>query len=367
MKKRISLISIIIMLLCLSLSVSAATNTTKTAITTITEKAEGKVYIAWSKKSVDGYQVRWALNDRMTGAKTASITKNNATRSGLIGGRTYYFQVRTYKSDGEKKVYSGWSAMKSIKLKKLPPATIITSLTADSSSGFTVRWTKKTGAKGYQIRYSPDSSFKTKKTASTTGSSMKRTNLAKGTYYVSVRSYNVAADGTKYYSNWSGMKKVTLQEDLQKIFKSAAGNYNVLKWGGNWSDEFTVRSDGSFTGIYYDYPDWNKNGQWEGIRYEVEIPYIKYSGKFKVIRQVNQYSYELSLQNYQDLSKNEKPYVKYTSLYRPKKGYILHNEKHIYLYIPSTPTDMLPSAARPFKTRCYLLALDEHYYSGPEK
>ena len=108
----------IIMLLCLSLSVSAATNTTKTAITTITEKAEGKVYIAWSKKSVDGYQVRWALNDRMTGAKTASITKNNATRSGLIGGRTYYFQVRTYKSDGEKKVYSGWSAMKSIKLKK---------------------------------------------------------------------------------------------------------------------------------------------------------------------------------------------------------------------------------------------------------
>ena len=106
MRKRVLLVSCIMVLLCcfgVTVSVSAATNTTKTTITTLTEKAEGKIYLSWSKKNVDGYQVRWALNSKMTGVKTASFTTTEMYRSGLIGGKTYYFQVRTYKIVNGKK------------------------------------------------------------------------------------------------------------------------------------------------------------------------------------------------------------------------------------------------------------------------
>ena len=165
----------------------------------------------------------------MSNVKSASTTKTSLSRSGLIGGKTYYFQVRTYNVVNGKKVYSAWSGKKLIKLKKLPAATSITSLTANSSSKFTVKWTKKSSVKGYQVRYSTDSSFRTKKTASTTGTSMSKSNLSKGTYYVSVRTFNIAADGTKYYSAWSTTKSVTLKN------KSTTAGYPTGTWvtGGN--------------------------------------------------------------------------------------------------------------------------------------
>ena len=81
---------LILMMLCLGTNVyAAAQNTTKTNITKLVEKAEGKIYLTWSKKNVDGYQVRWAPNSKLTGAKTASdvlgaVNAGANSRSGHI-------------------------------------------------------------------------------------------------------------------------------------------------------------------------------------------------------------------------------------------------------------------------------------------
>ena len=323
MKKIIPYVSILFLLLCLSVTVPAATNTTKTTIITLTEKAEGKVYLSWSKKTVDGYQVRWAPNSKMTGAKSASFTETEMYRSGLIGGRTYYFQVRTYKKINGKKVYSNWSPMRSIKLKKLPPTTTITSLIANSSSSFTVKWNKKSGVKGYQIRYSTDSSFKTKKTASTLKNIHTRKDLAKGTYYVSVRSYNVAADGTKYYSNWSGMKSVTLQEDLQKIFEKASGKYGYMHIAGNWGYSMDIDKQGFITG---------QDSSYGAFR--------DYTGRFNVVKQINKYTYEMKIRD-----------LKETARYKlMPSATIWFNDiskmaevGSYYLFVPGTPRNVILS------------------------
>ena len=212
MKKKLSFIILtVLLLLCLTSTAQAATNTAKTVITTLSEKAEGKVYVAFRKQSVDGYQLRWSLNSDFSKAKTASTKKTTWYRSGLIGGKTYYFQVRTYRIVNGKKAYSGWSSTKYLKLKILPTSTTITNISSPAVSKFTVKWKKQKTVSGYQIRYSTDSSFKTRKTASTTYTAVSRSKLAEGVYYVSVRTYNIAADGTKYYSAWSSPRIVTVE------------------------------------------------------------------------------------------------------------------------------------------------------------
>ena len=264
MKKKTIIFTFLIMILCMTSTVfGAAKNTTTTSITSIKEKAEGKVYVVWSKKSVDGYQVRWSLKSDMSNPKSASTTRTYLNRSCLIGGKTYYFQVRTYKLNNGKKSYSGWSAKKSLKLKKLPPATTITSVTNKAGTGFKVKIKKLSNVQGYQIRYSTDSSFKTKKTASSVNSLISRSKLAEGKYYVAVRTYNTAADGTKYYSAWSASEPVMVETsitldsvavDLDKdesfaLTATVIGPSQEVTWTTSDPSVATVSSDGVVKGI----------------------------------------------------------------------------------------------------------------------
>ena len=226
----------------------------KTILRKGVEKGEGKVYIEWDKKNVDGYQVRWSLNKNMVNYKTASTKNSFMYRRGLIGGKTYYFQVRSYKMINQKKKYSNWSKEKKIELKTLPPKTTISSIVANSNSKFTVRWNVLPNVKGYQIRYSRDSLFNNKKTASTNKNYISRSGLLEGVYFVGVRTYNISMDGTRYYSNWSTTKKVTLK-------KSNTGNmtYPRGRWviNGN-SQSIEVEFSSGYVNYYqYDYNDFN--------------------------------------------------------------------------------------------------------------
>ena len=190
---------------------------TKAPITGLKEMSMGKVRVQARnlKTQVDGYQFKWSTDSKFeTGVKSASSTKHYHYRSGLAGGKTYYFKARTYKIINGKKVYSTWSGTKSIKLTILPPKTTITSL-KPKGTGFTVKWTPQSEVDGYQIRYSTSSVFSGAKTASVTGAaktSQTRKNLESGReYFVSVRTFKLASDGTKYYSPWSDAKSVKVQ------------------------------------------------------------------------------------------------------------------------------------------------------------
>ena len=189
----------------------------KAPITGLKEMSIGKLRIQAANKGTqaDGYQFKWALDSSFTtGVKSASSTKHYIFRSGLVGGKTYYVRARTFKTVNGVKYYSNWSGTKSIKLNILPPKPTLVAL-KKNGTGFTVTWKKTSGVSGFQIRYSTSSSFTSKKTASVTGAgktSFTKKNLVEGqTYYVSVRSFNVAADGTKYYSKWSTARQITIR------------------------------------------------------------------------------------------------------------------------------------------------------------
>lgn len=186
------------------------------AITALKEMSVGKLKMqaANKKTQVDGYQFKWALDSGFTrSVKSASSTKHYLFKSGLIGGQTYFVKVRTFKIVDEKKIYSNWSKTKSIKLDILPPKPSV-SLANKSGAGFTAKWNPFSNVAGYQIRYATYSDFSDKKTVTLTGaskSSCTKKGLVKNqTYYVGVRSFNIAGDGTKYYSPWSDTRLVTL-------------------------------------------------------------------------------------------------------------------------------------------------------------
>lgn len=68
---------------------------------------------------VTGYQIQMATNSTFTkGKKTVNVTTNKATIKKLTSKKKYYVRVRTYtKVENNEKCYSGWSKVKTIKIK----------------------------------------------------------------------------------------------------------------------------------------------------------------------------------------------------------------------------------------------------------
>ncbi|MBQ7740543.1 MAG: fibronectin type III domain-containing protein [Eubacterium sp.] len=83
-------------------------------------KAKKAFTAKWKKvNGIDGYQVRYSLKKNMKKSKTVNV-KNTATSkkiSKLKRKKTYYVQIRAYKTINGKKVYSSWSAKKKVKTK----------------------------------------------------------------------------------------------------------------------------------------------------------------------------------------------------------------------------------------------------------
>lgn len=71
-------------------------------------------------KTASGYQLRYATNQNMSGAKRKEITETSCTMKKLSKGKTYYVQVRMYQKESVsgKKSYGPWSKTKTVKIKK---------------------------------------------------------------------------------------------------------------------------------------------------------------------------------------------------------------------------------------------------------
>ena len=178
----------------------------------------GSVKITWTKvDGVAGYKVyRKAEGSdsyaRLTTIKKASTTSyTDKTDKTLRNGKKSVYKVVPYYADGSDVVLTSntpshyYINRQSIK-----------SVTA-AKKAFTVKWTKNSSAKGYEVWYSTSSSFSsstTKKKTYTSNStvSKKYTSLKAGKkYYVKVRSYKLL-NGDKVYSAWSATKTVTTKK-----------------------------------------------------------------------------------------------------------------------------------------------------------
>ena len=99
----------------------AATISTKAASAkpTLTVKStkKGVVTASWSAADVDGYDVYCGTSKSSIRAAFAKGTKAKKASKKLTSGKTYYVRVRGYKTVDGKKVYTDYSAIKSIKVK----------------------------------------------------------------------------------------------------------------------------------------------------------------------------------------------------------------------------------------------------------
>lgn len=90
-------------------------------------KARKAFTVKWKKQStkmaasrITGYQVRYSTSSKMTNAKTVTVkgySKTSRKISKLKARKTYYVQVRTYKTVSGTNYYSSWSKAKAVKTK----------------------------------------------------------------------------------------------------------------------------------------------------------------------------------------------------------------------------------------------------------
>lgn len=90
-------------------------NPAKTTLGTLTASTKA-LTVKWSKKTaqVTGYQIQYSTSKSFKSYTTKTISKNSITSIKLIGLKaktSYYVRVRTYKTVGSVKYYSGWSTI----------------------------------------------------------------------------------------------------------------------------------------------------------------------------------------------------------------------------------------------------------------
>ena len=78
--------------------------------------------VKWKKqaKQTTGYQIRYSLKKNFKSAKTVTVkgaAKVSKKIAKLKAKKTYYVQIRTYKTAGGKNYFSAWSAAKKVKTK----------------------------------------------------------------------------------------------------------------------------------------------------------------------------------------------------------------------------------------------------------
>ena len=96
-------------------------NPKETSVSKLTAgKKSLKVKIKKVSSQVTGYEIQYSTSKKFTSAKTKKVSSyktTTVTLKSLKAKKTYYVRVRTYKTVGGKKYYSGWSTYKYKKTK----------------------------------------------------------------------------------------------------------------------------------------------------------------------------------------------------------------------------------------------------------
>ena len=91
------------------------------AIKSLKASKGGKAVLKIKKKvsEASGYQIRYALKKNMKSAKTLKFKGTSKSKFTIkkLKKKTYYVQIRAYKTSGSKTLYSKWSGKKKVKIK----------------------------------------------------------------------------------------------------------------------------------------------------------------------------------------------------------------------------------------------------------
>ncbi|MGN1383282.1 MAG: fibronectin type III domain-containing protein [Eubacterium sp.] len=104
-----------------NLETAKVTAPAKTSIKKLTAKKKAAA-VSWKRitENGSGYQLQYSTSKSMKKASTSNLYYNDETSKTvkkLKSGKTYYFRVRTEHFNGYKSAYSGWSKVKSVKVK----------------------------------------------------------------------------------------------------------------------------------------------------------------------------------------------------------------------------------------------------------
>ena len=103
-----------------SSKVSTKTLTATPKISSATSPKSKKITIKWGKVACSGYQVQYSTTKNFKQNFldfTVSKSAKSKTFSTYRAKTTYYVRMRSYRTEGKKKVYSAWSATKAVKVK----------------------------------------------------------------------------------------------------------------------------------------------------------------------------------------------------------------------------------------------------------
>ena len=174
-------------------------------------------YLFWNE-CVLGYQIKYADNKNMTGAKSIMLKDKKAASkviTGLKNGKTYYVQIQHYLKSGKVSYWSKWSPVTSVTVGQTPYNTNVSKLSTYIGSHIKVDWTKTAGASGYHIKYADNSSMTGAKEVMVKGNSTftkTLTGLKNGkTYYVKIQTYRTVS-GKTYWSSWSPAKSIKVDQ-----------------------------------------------------------------------------------------------------------------------------------------------------------
>ncbi len=211
-------------------------------------KADSGAFTAsWSKQTsqTTGYEIQYSVKKNFKSAKTVAVKKNKTVSkkiTGLKAKTKYYVRIRTYKTVGKAKLYSSWSAAKSVTTKP----NISIKLNASSLTLYTGA-SKALKASVYPSDVKVSWQSDKKSVATVSGGKIKAVKKGKATITASFKykgkTYKATCKVTvKTPSLKLSKTSVTMEKGEKITLKATANPSGKIKWSTSDSSVVTVKN-----------------------------------------------------------------------------------------------------------------------------